>query len=314
MSAILSIVIPVYNVKPYLDRCIISVLNQNIDKIEVVLVDDGSTDGCDKICDDYSVYHNCISVVHKKNGGLSDARNVGIDNATGKYILFLDSDDYLKEQSLAPIVSFLNDDVDILATNFCSIENGIINEISYTRVDGIMTGKQYLKFQYKSRTMITSVVQNIYRRELLINNQLHFKKGIYHEDEEWTPRVFEKANSVKFLDNQYYVYAIRENSIMKSEKLIKHFSDFSQTLEDLLRHFSYLEKEDYTLYRLLKDDLVSKYLSIYARGNLCDVKIDNIQHFSFLRQDLYFLKTKLKVWIFYLNKTAFCKLSKLLRK
>lgn len=109
-SVMVSIVVPIYNVKEYLPRCIESVLCQSYKKYEIILVDDGSTDGSSEICDMYASKHACIHVVHKKNGGLSSARNVGLNYGTkGKYIMFLDSDDFWKEDNLGNIVGCMDE-------------------------------------------------------------------------------------------------------------------------------------------------------------------------------------------------------------
>ena len=107
MEPILSVVIPIYNVEDYLERCIDSVLNQNVDEIEIILVDDGSPDKCPQICDSYATKFSNIKVVHKKNAGLSAARNTGIELATGKYITFLDSDDAWMQNKLSHIMQIL---------------------------------------------------------------------------------------------------------------------------------------------------------------------------------------------------------------
>ena len=95
MKDLISIIVPIYNVEKYLSRCIDSIINQKYTNIEIILVDDGSTDSCYKICNDYRKSDDRIRVIHKKNGGLSDARNVGVKQSTGKYICFIDSDDYI---------------------------------------------------------------------------------------------------------------------------------------------------------------------------------------------------------------------------
>ena len=112
----LSIIIPVYNVETTLNKCIESVVNQDFSNYELILVDDGSPDRCPQICDRWALKSEKISVIHKKNGGLSDARNAGIDVARGKYITFIDSDDYIGEHTFAPVMDYIarNPEVDIL--------------------------------------------------------------------------------------------------------------------------------------------------------------------------------------------------------
>lgn len=308
---LLSIIVPVYNVAQYLERCIESLrTDSSAFDYEILLVDDGSRDNSGAICDAYSQKYSNIRVLHKSNGGLSDARNYGLAHAEGDYIVFVDSDDYVEPGSASKICEIIADGAcDIYCSDYYSLTAGEETDIKYAPADTVMSGAEFFKYQLQQRSMVSSVVQNIYRTEFLRENRLYFKKGIYHEDEEWTPRVFMAAQKVQHVDLVYYAYIIRENSIMQQKDFSKHMMDFTATMQSLLQ--IYAELPDRELYALLKDNLVDKYLSIYARGQFGRRGKHFVMPMSFLKKDLVNRKTKLKLLIFGINKTIFCKISQI---
>ena len=311
---LLSIIVPVYNVEDYLERCIKSLLKEQEDmQYEIILVDDGSKDSGGNICDKYSENYDYIKTFHKENGGLSDARNYGLKYATGKYIVFVDSDDYLKQNSLNELYYFLESaDEDIICFDVEKVENEKVTLLKYLPTDKILTGQEFLRLQYKNKSMQIAVWHNVYKRSLLIENNLYFKKGIYHEDEEWTPRVFLKAETVAHRETSFYKYMIRENSIMKQRDFSKHLRDISSTMQDLVALYQgNIEAE---IFCLIKDRLVDNYLSIYAKGDFYKKDKSFILPKSFLKKNLYFRKTKIKLYIFLFSRRLFCKISHLYSK
>ncbi len=308
---LLSIVVPIYNVEKYLHRCIDSMLHNNVnDEYEIILVDDGSLDGSSKICDEYALEHNYITVFHKENGGLSDARNAGIMRAKGKYIMFIDSDDYVERGAMQKICSEIKSvNCDIYCTNYKKVENGYESVKCYKNIDKILSGTEFLRYQLKNKSMQAPVWQNIYNLDFLKSNDLFFKKGIYHEDEQWVPRAFLTAKSVKLLDFTYYVYEVREGSIMKQKDFTKHILDLISTVREIL-DFAKV-KVDNELFSLIKDSLVDKYLSLYSYGNFGYGKKEMILKAKFLRKDLVYMKTKIKLLVFSIDRRLFCKVTKL---
>lgn len=308
---LLSIIVPVFNVQEYLHRCVNSLLKDNQDlEYEIILVDDGSTDRSGDICDEYDSSYEYIKSFHKSNGGLSDARNFGLTKSCGEYVIFIDSDDYVECGSVTKICDHIKEkECDIYCCDYYSLCGKTRNDIKYSPIDSIETGEDFLRYQLENCSMVSSVVQNIYRRNLLIENNLFFKKGIYHEDEEWYPRVFLHANAVKYLNFIYYVYIIRENSIMQQKDFTKHIIDFISTMENLLN--LYEGKIDSKLYRLLKDNLVDKYLSIYGRGNFGKGREDIVISKKILKKGLVHRKTKIKAIVFSISRRLFCKISQI---
>ena len=218
----LSIVVPIYKVESYLRKCIDSLLNQDLsaEDYEIILVDDGSPDQCGAICDEYASKYGNIRVVHRKNGGLSAARNSGIEVVQGKYMQFVDSDDYLEPNVLKALVEKMErDNLDILRFNYQNV-----NE-KYEVFEPNKSGKPFVDYHDEICDGITFLnerlgtacyaCQFVLKAELVSSIPL-FKEGIYFEDTEWTPRVLVEAKRVTSVDTMVYNYLVRQGSITKS--------------------------------------------------------------------------------------------------
>ncbi|HAT4298909.1 glycosyltransferase [Clostridium perfringens] len=220
MNELISIIVPVYNVEKELPRCVNSLINQTYKNIEIILVDDGSLDNSGVICDEYEKSDSRIKVIHKNNGGLSDARNVGLREATGDYILYVDSDDFIKKDSCQRFIRLLTDKPDIVVSNACEKHKNYVSEIKHSNLDEgkIYTGDEYIMLATKVKEWYAPACFNLYSREFLIQNNLFFVKGLVHEDMQMLPRVFLKARTIKYLDYMFYQYIIRDNSITQNTK------------------------------------------------------------------------------------------------
>lgn len=233
-----SIIVPVYNVRDFLSRCVVSVENQETRyTYEIILVDDGSTDGSSELCDLLESYYNNIVVIHKDNGGLSDARNRGLLEAKGEYVIFLDSDDYLANGALEKVGAKIEtNSYDILYANVIVEVNG--REIKLLRKRGLNEQTTYdgcsaMISELKTGKFQAISTMGIYRSSYLIDNGLMFKKGILHEDEEWSPRVMSSARTIKYIDVPFYMYIIREGSITRAKDKTKNSSDLIDTCVEL---------------------------------------------------------------------------------
>ena len=222
-----SVIIPVYKVEQYLSKCVDSVLAQTFSDYEIILVDDGSPDKCPKICDDYAQKDNHIRVIHKQNGGLSDARNAGINSATGKYVLFLDSDDYLYSNTvLEEIEKSLDSDnfpvICYLPNEYWSSNPKSIN----TKLkDETISLKKFLRRVTSNYYLHTAGQQFVLKLDYLKKYNLQFKKGILHEDELWFAQILLNANEVHICPCVFYFYVDnRSGSIMNAVKE-KNISD-----------------------------------------------------------------------------------------
>ena len=226
---LISVIIPVYKVEDLLDRCIESVVNQTYRDLDIILVDDGSPDGCPEKCDIWAQKDARIRVIHKSNAGLSAARNDGIKIASGEYLLFVDSDDYLQLDACEKLATYA-DGVDVVVGE-CNIIRSQCNEHEiHTNLqeNRIYTGEEYARLAISRSEWYAPVCYNFYRKKLLLENNLSFKEGIYHEDIEFTPRLFLAAKSVKYLHYEFYNYIKRDDSIT-GRMSEKQFNDLMQT-------------------------------------------------------------------------------------
>ena len=208
MEELISIIVPVYRVEKYLSRCIDSIIAQTYKTLEIILVDDGSPDGCPEICDSYAERDNRVYVIHKKNGGLSDARNAGIEAAHGKYLGFVDSDDYIHPKMYQRLWEKLKkEDADAA---MCDIEkvydmSPVFHEIAEDETE-IFNGIQAVKNILDKQLHVISVIScgKLYKAELF--EKVRFPFGKLHEDEFTTYRFFAAAKKVVYLDVSKYNY------------------------------------------------------------------------------------------------------------
>lgn len=228
----ISIIVPVYNVKQYLEECIESLLRQDIDDLEVILVNDGSTDGSEELCDAYSIRYEFIRVIHKENGGLSDARNAGLRAITGEYVVFVDSDDYLAHHALKTIAENVNlskpDVVFLEATKIffdgrlVPMGDGYIKNAIDNR-----TKQEVLEHLSKLPKFPGSACTKMIKADLIKQHNLFFEKGLFCEDIDWTVRLLTAAETFAYCPINYYYYRQgRANSITASVGL--------KNLQDLL--------------------------------------------------------------------------------
>lgn len=212
MSVFLSIIIPVYNAAPYLKKCLDSVWEQDLpeDRYEVILVNDGSTDESPAIAAALLSAHTNGTMVSQANSGLAVTRNVGIGLAKGEYIWFVDSDDWISSNCLAEMLASVKGE-DILAFGAVSHMPGKDRYITHTS-EGILTGEEYL-CRYRDKIEACSPFY-LFKRKLLTDNNFSFFPGIFHEDNEFTPRVLYKASGVVVSGNVYYHRLVHPGSIM----------------------------------------------------------------------------------------------------
>lgn len=217
-----SIIIPVYNVEPYLRECLDSVLRQTYSDWEAICVNDGSTDSSARILQEYTSRDNRIKVITQPNGGLSAARNTGLDNATGDYLLFLDSDDWLEPNALEVINNALPTTHCTLPTiDMLCFGGWMGNKMECPTSETFDSGWDY----YNRHALehhefpFVCVVLRCYRRQLLADNRLTFRKGILHEDNLFTPQVCLAAKKTAVIPAMLYHYRVRPGSIMTTRGL-----------------------------------------------------------------------------------------------
>lgn len=261
MNIKFSVVVPVYNVENYLKYCLESIVNQTYKNMEIILVDDGSTDKSSEICDFFKVKDNRIKVIHKENGGLSSARNTGIENSTGDYLIFIDSDDYWDDNTALEQVynNLIQSKADVLMFGFKKYyeSNKVIEKSKYIfdrNMIDINSKKSTLNYLVKNNLLISSACNKVIKADLFMKYDLKFKEGILSEDIDWNARLIINADSFDVLNNSFYIYRQRDCSITHS-KTLKHIEDLLENLEfcvDILN-------EDNS-----KVDFIDEYMSYVA--------------------------------------------------
>lgn len=303
-----SIIVPIYKVEDCLPACVRSVLEQTCGDFELILVDDGSPDGCGALCDGYARLDSRVRVIHKENGGLSDARNAGLDAARGEYVLFLDADDYITGDACARLAAFSDREPDIIVGDGLCVggENRLLHDFACPMCDG----PAFLKTALSKDAMPMAAWLYVYRRGFLEENRLRFKKGILHEDEQFTPRAFLAAKRVINSRVCFYRYVIREGSITTGRDLRKNARDLYGTCRELLEIYKRIP--DDRLRRLLTDSLVSKYLSLFQSGRLYRHGREYCPR-TFLLRNARLPKTRLKALLFGLSPRLYWHINHLLK-
>lgn len=214
MNPLISVIVPIYNVEKYLARCVDSIVNQTYKNLEIILVDDGSPDRCPQMCDDYAKKDSRIKVVHKKNGGLSDARNAGMAVATGEYISFIDSDDYVSDDFFECLLDVMNKENSDIAE--CSVvkfyEDNRFDEFSDDLSVKTYDTQDAMSALIAENPFHQHVWNKLYKTELV--KDIPYAVGKLNEDEFWTYRVFGRANKVARINKTMYYYFQRSSSIM----------------------------------------------------------------------------------------------------
>lgn len=288
MATLISVIIPVYKVEEYLDICVESVRNQTYTNLEIILVDDGSPDGCPQMCDKWASKDMRIKVIHKTNGGLSDARNAGIDVATGDYISFVDSDDYIAPEMLQKLYEgIIHHKSDIEACKIYNLQNDIITEYD---VEGNiikdkeekLTGLQYLKY-YIGGYIENASWNKLYKKECF--ETIRFKKGRNNEDFLMFYEMCQNIQTIGFVDYFGYYYRQRAGSIVHDPNKFLYY-DIIKNIEEI--------KEDIYLRNLnLKEDIDRKEIQeriVFLKAVLTRHKCtDNFN--EFLKNYFFLLST-----------------------
>lgn len=260
MQNLVSVIVPVYRVEKYLDRCVNSICLQTYRNLEIILVDDGSDDNCPDICDRWAKKDNRIRVIHKRNGGLSDARNAGLKVASGKYVLFVDSDDYIKEETIEVLVdSMIKNNADAVSFGYTKVdENGKEIEKFIPKLEryDFVTEKEKVIYIYSvllQYAIAWEAWNRLYRMDIIKENQLRFElnKEVFAEDMCFNLYYTLCSNNIVCIKESFYSYLIRNTSIMGSlkEQKISEPVHLSKKVEELaynkgnkyiVKHFEYI--------------------------------------------------------------------------
>lgn len=262
-----SIIVPVYNVEKYILECLDSILKQDYDNYEILLINDGSTDKSGNICEIYAAKNEKIKVFHKKNGGLSSARNFGLERATGDYVVFVDSDDYIASWSLTEFYKILkNKNFDILETRLTEVngeEKKTIDEHLEKYFSQGFDKERAIEWIIKQSENIWPAPKKIVSLSYIKKNNLKFWEGKLHEDVDWTSRICYTANSYAAMIRPWYYYRVqREGSITSNVKLKNVLS----ILEIAEFHYNYYIKNRNETTQKIIEEIVKGVCSLLAKS------------------------------------------------
>lgn len=223
----LSIIIPIYNIQNYILECVNTLLESTFLNYEIILVNDGSTDESLTVIKNIAYKKKNIKIIDKKNGGLSSARNAGLSKASGKYIFFVDGDDFISIKSIEKMFVFAEEKkLDIAIGNGkyyfedkSNKNNYFIQGKKLEQIKSVLTGEEVLEFMINNSCYKMEVWDKLYSRRLLIDNNIKFEEGLLHEDEMFTPIAFKYAEKVAYYGNIDYNYRQRQGSINQTVKL-----------------------------------------------------------------------------------------------
>lgn len=277
----ISVIVPVYNVEKYLNRCVDSILKQTYQDIEIILVDDGSTDSSGTICDEYKKLDSRIKAVHINNSGAAKARNVGLDMVNGDYISFIDSDDWILPNFLENLFNLCNENncdiakcetIDVKNENF-QIENVEKNVVVYSQ-------REIINEIYRNQKLYNVAVMNkLYKKHIF--SKLRFKEGIINEDEEILCKIILNSNKIAVTNEILYCYFLSNNSVTRS-KFRKKNLDILIAFESRL---NLLEKTQYI-------DVLKQAQADYMR-NICNLYYNvSVSNWDDKNTYLQFLKEK----------------------
>ena len=262
MNELISIIVPIYNVEKYLDRCIKSIINQSYNNLEIILVDDGSPDRCGEMCDEWAKIDKRIIVVHKENGGLSDARNAGIDIAKGNYLSFIDSDDYVHKDFIKVLYELCikyNSDISMCG----AFETSKDENCNFNLQQGNECVK-YSKTILERKDNIYCVAWNkLYKKEVF--KYIRYPKGKLHEDVAVINKILYYSNKIAITDLRLYFYYSNPDSIMRSSFSIKRL-DILDVIYD--SYLFFLEKNEMQYAYSALNDYIDTAIALY---NECQV-------------------------------------------
>lgn len=273
---LVTIIVPIYNVEKYLKECIESIINQTYKNLEIILVNDGSTDDSLKICMDYKEKDKRIVIINKINGGLSDARNKGIDAANGKYICFVDSDDYISSTYVELLYNEArknNTDIVLCGIKNVNDEKKILSEYGYKK-NIVKSGKELLFDYYQENGVEVIVAWNkLYKRELF--NTYRYNVGKIHEDEFLTYKILYNLDKVSIISDKLYYYRKNDTSIVNKKFNLKRL-DLIEALENRMTFFK--ENSENKLYILTVELYVWVLKDFYVKTKRYIDNSKNIQN------------------------------------
>ena len=309
---LVSIIVPVYNVREYLDACLESIIGQTYKNIEIIIVDDGSIDGSSDICDQFSIKDRRVKVLHKQNGGLSSARNAGIDICKGSYIAFADSDDWMMPDMIESLISnIIEFNADIACCDYFSDEHNIPQGRGVSKYDNSTA----ISMLFDENGYKCYAWNKIYKTDLF--NNIRYPEGELFEDIKTTYLLLKKASCVLYIKEPKYYYRLRENSITRKT--------FSKKDLDLINAINFVRDDSLWLEKSKRERLLAGYINYYLfylkKGFSDKGQIDNeirlFQKFvlknllMIIKSDFVHFKFKIELLLLIVSKKLFGKLLKI---
>lgn len=313
MNDLISIIVPVYNVEPYLERCLDSIRNQTYKKLEILLIDDGSVDKSGMICDQIAKKDERITVYHKRNGGLSDARNYGIKRAHGGYITFVDSDDFISVKMIEKLLKSIKmHDSDISICDPVHIFQNRLDQYKFedSTKDKLLFPNDALNMMFYQKDFLVSAWGKLYKFDLF--NNIKFPVGMLFEDIAIMYKLFSICHSIVYTNAKYYGYVHRANSIttnkfssrdldiLKICESLESFSEFNPCCKKSIR--SYIVGANFRVY--LNAPRTKKYSLVIAKSK----RIISKNAFAVLQDSNVRRKLKIALILFLLNKNLLKKI------
>lgn len=302
-----SIIVPVYNVEEYLDKCLNSLVNQTLKDIEIIVVNDGTRDNSQDIIDKYKEkYPKLIKAYKKENGGLSSARNYGLDKASGEYISFIDSDDYIDINMMKEMYNKAHDNnFDVVVCDMEYIYKNYTKVVS-SLIDIDLKDKEEIKKHMIN--IYPAACNKIYKKNII--KDLKFKEGVWYEDVEFTYRLLPLINSIGTIKKPFYKYLQRENAITSTfnDKIFNYISNWNGVVEyykDNNFYEEYFNELEYCYVRYLYATMVKGMTNFrdydkYQKG--VKEAIKNVkEHFPKYRKNKYFYKSKKGLYLLIFN-------------
>ena len=243
MKDLISVIVPVYKVEKYINQCIDSIINQTYTNLEIILVDDGSPDNCGNICDEYAKKDKRIKVIHKENEGVSIARNIGLENSNGKYVTFIDSDDWVDEEYCKTLFESLKkQEADCAACGYNRVTGETVEKINSDNSEKLYNSKEYLIKILNPQTGLGFCHMKLYKKEIL--SGIEFEKNIVvGEDALFNIKISKKIKKAAFVSRTLYNYRINSESVVK-----KYDKDYAKkyltSMEVIKRYIEEEYKED----------------------------------------------------------------------
>ena len=311
----ITIIIPVYNCEKYITRCIDSIINQNYNSIEIIIINDGSTDSTFEKCNEYAKKYSNVKVINQENKGVCYSRNIGIKNAQGEYILFVDADDYLLENSLDNIYSVLEDKFDIIKFSYIiknkKSEKKMIyeeKEYNFTVDDKEQFFKSFLENSYENM-----VWGQLIKRSLL--DKITFEENIFYaEDFLFNYELYNLAKTIKYTEKMLYNYEKNDNSItmnFKNEKILKKIDNIIYVFDKLTLESESLHKRKILDIKFLKEVIPQIMMLVFEKEIS---RVELIKQYKEMFEKSFFKKVFSEVEEVDLKKYKYKKIYKFMKK